>query len=118
MSDTPQFESQAEEIRRLADDGLGGLASIPEIEASLQTEFSNMSIVITDPGDIPADASIRPNGAFADPYDLKEYLDEGGLLTYDQFGNAIPFPWVYSLAEWDEYLQTYVWQVYIRETSE
>lgn len=113
MTDTPSFETSPEYIRRMADDGAGDLADLPTVESNLSASFSDLGTVITDPGDIPGTASIRPNGVFTNADDLREYLDQGGLITYDTDEKAVPFSWIYILEAFDEVLQEQTWQVYI-----
>lgn len=47
---------------------------------------------------IPASATERQNGDFLSYSDLVQYLDEGGLVMYDEFGMPTPNPIVHILA--------------------
>jgi hypothetical protein len=110
-------ENEAERIRRLADDGSGGLADVSQIASSVESEFARYGQVITDLADLPADANIRARGYFVDPGDLLEYLERGGMVS-TQNGQYVPVSWVYLYKTWNEGLQEYTYQVYIRDTSE
>lgn len=113
MSDTDSFETSAEYMRRMADDGSGNLADLPTVEASLSASFGDLGTVVTDEAFLPGTTSIRPNGVFTNADDLREYLDQGGLIAYGSDGKSIPFSWVYILEQFDDVLQENVWQVHI-----
>lgn len=109
-------ETKPEEIRRLADDGTGNLRSEAEIETALQSEFPQFGQVITNPGELPGDASIRATGYFTDPDDLKEWLEVGGMYS-TAAGEYVPLSWVWLHEVYDEGLQEYTYQVYIEDDS-
>jgi len=110
-------ENKPEYVRRMSDDGGGGLASLPEVEDNLVASFEEVVLVVDDPADLPATASIRPAGSFSDAESLKEYLDSGGLLVVDASGNTEPIGFVWCLMMFDEVLQQDVWQVYIDDNT-
>ncbi len=110
-------ETKPEYIRRMADDGLGGLASLPAIEGSVSDSFDELGNVVSDPGDLPGTATVRPSGSFSDAESAKEYLDRGGLLVVDSAGNVEPIGFVWFLTEFDEVLQMDIWTVYIDEDT-
>jgi hypothetical protein len=109
-------ETRAEHIRRLADDGAGGLKDLSEIEQALEDEFANFGQIATDPATLPPDAGIRPSGYFTDPQDLQEYLETGGLVSTVN-GENVPLSWVWLLQEYDDTLDEITYQVYIEEDS-
>lgn len=111
-------ETISEHIQRMADDGAGGLRSPSEIEAAMEAEFASLGTIISDPMNLPGDASIRASGAFTDAQDAQGYLERGGLAVVSDAGDNIPIPFVYFLLLFDEVLQEPVYQVYIRDTSE
>lgn len=111
------YESKAEYIRRMADDGLGGLASLPDVEQAISDSFEELGEVVAIPGDLPGTATIRPSGSFSDAEDAREYLDRGGLLAVDAAGNVEPIGFVWFLMEFDEVLQQVIWTVYIDEDT-
>lgn len=113
---TPISETKAEYARRMADDGGGGLASQAQVEANIEASFSDVANVLTDPGDVPASASVRPAGRFGTADDLKEYLELGGLVASDGV-NTVPMGFVYVLQEYDEIYEQDMYIVYIDEDS-
>lgn len=114
---SPDFESKAEYIRRMADDGAGDLADLGEVETNIATSFSDVANVVTDPGDLPVTTSIRPNGSFTDAQSMREYLEQGGLVVTDGAGNLEPIGFVWALQEFDDILYQEVWTVYIDEDT-
>lgn len=114
---TDWLENKPEYVRRMADDGGGGLADLPEVEANLAASFEELALVVDDPADLPATTTIRPAGSFSDADSLKEYLDKGGLLVVDSSGNTEPIGFVWLLQMYDEVLEQDVWQVYIDEDT-
>lgn len=114
---TEWHETKPEYTRRMADDGLGGLASLPDVEQAISDSFEELGQVVTIPGDLPGTATIRPSGAFSDAEDAKEYLDRGGLLVVDSLGDVEPIGFVYLLKEFDETLEMYIWTVWIDEDT-
>jgi len=61
-----------------------------QIEQIVDDAFSALGTLHTDPGTLPGSATVRSRGAFTLPDDMRIYLDQGGLLTYDLFGNFTP----------------------------
>lgn len=114
---TEWHENKPEYIRRMSDDGLGGLASLPDVEQSVSDSFEELAQVVTDVSELPGTASIRPSGSFTDAESAKEYLDRGGLLAVDSLGNVEPIGFVYLLKEYDEVLEMYTWTVWIDDDT-
>lgn len=114
---THNEETQPEYVRRMADDGGGGLASLPDVESAIAASFAELATVVTDPASLPVTTSIRPAGAFVDADDLADYLESGGLVVTDSSGNYEPIGFVWLLKTFNEMLQEYVWQVYIDSVS-
>lgn len=110
-------ETTPEHINRMADDGAGNLRLPPAIEAQIETEFSELGTVITDPDDLPANTSIRLSGGFTDSQDALGYLERGGLATVTETGEHLPTSFVYFVQYWDEVLFEYVYQTYISDDS-
>lgn len=117
MTDTPEFESKPEYIRRMADDGLGGLGDILSIEAAVSASFAELGTVTTDVEDIPISASVRANGVFTDADDMGTYLENGGLVVTDEFGNREPMSFIWVHKYYDDVLLQNVYQVYIDENT-
>jgi hypothetical protein len=117
MSDTPDFESKAEYIRRMADDGTGALEDVPGIEANISASVEDVAQVVTDVADLPNTTTIRLNGTFSDASDLHEYLEAGGLVVTDGSGNTEPIGFVWVLEEFDDILYQTMYQVYIDEDT-
>jgi hypothetical protein len=63
--------------------------SLAEVEAIVDGVMSTLGELHTDLSDMPGSATSRPRGAFTLPDDLRIYLDNGGLLTYDASGNPV-----------------------------
>lgn len=81
---------------------------------NIRAHFNELAIVYDDLGDIPATATSRINaGSFDDPISLHEYLDNGGLISYDDDGNPVPVGFVYIFERYDEDYDTYEYDVYI-----
>ena len=81
---------------------------------NIRADFERLAVVFDDAGDVPATASGRVNaGRFDDPISLAEYLDNGGLLSYDEDGNPVPVGWVYIVEYYDADYDTYEYEVYI-----
>ena len=114
---TPKPETKAEYIRRMADDGLGGLGSQAQVDANIASSFEDIAIVLTDEGDIPSSASSRTNGTFSDAESAHEYLERGGLVVTDGAGNTEPIGFVYVLKWFDDILNEWVWSVYIDDDT-
>lgn len=114
---TEWHETKPEYTQRMSDDGLGGLASLTEVEQAIADSFDELGNVATLIGDIPSTASIRPAGSFSDGESAKEYLDRGGLLVVDNMGNVEPIGFVWFLQEFDLVLEQYVWTVYIDDDT-
>lgn len=110
-------ESQSEHDARMVDDGAGAVDTDAQIQANIADAFGTLGTVVTDVGNIPTDASLRPNGRFTDAHDAEEYLERGGLVLRDDAGNTIPFPWVYFLSYFDEILEETVYEVHISEDT-
>lgn len=110
-------ETRAEYIRRIADDGAGGLATSGEIEIALDVEYAKFGQVTENIGDLPTDAHIRARGLFTDPQDMREYLERGGLVSTSG-GEYQPLSWVWILKSYSDLLQEYTYQVFIRDTSD
>ncbi len=110
-------ETTPEHINRMADDGAGNLRSASAIETAMEAEFAELGNVVTSPAGIPADASIRPAGAFTDAQDALGYLERGGLVTVSDAGDNIPVGFVYFHQVWDEVLYEWVYQIWIDENS-
>ncbi len=110
-------ETRPEYTRRMSDDGLGGLASLPDVEQAISDSFDELGQVVTTTGDLPGTTTVRPSGSFSDAEDAKEYLDRGGLLVVDDAGNVEPIGFVWLLKEFDEVLQQYIWTVWIDEDT-
>lgn len=115
---TQWHEPKPEYTRRMADDGEGGLAPLPEVVQAIADSFTELGQVVTDVEDLPLTATIRPAGAFSDAESAKEYLDRGGLLVVDDEKNVEPIGFVWFLQEWDPVLEQYVWTVYIDENTD
>lgn len=114
---TDWHENKPEYVRRMSDDGIGGLATPSEVEDAIDASFVELGEVVTDPGEIPGTASVRPSGSFSDAESAKEYLDRGGLLVVDSAGNVEPIGFVWLLKEFDQVLQQDIWTVYIDEDT-
>jgi len=114
---TDPFETTPEYEHRMADDGVGGLDSVPNISDHISASFEDLGVVITDIGLLPADAHIRPAGSFASADTALSYLEQGGLVSTFN-GELQPLPWVYLFKFFDEVLQENLYQVYIRDESE
>lgn len=115
---TPDFESKAEYIRRMADDGTGDLADLPEVEANVDASFADLGNVVASEAELPSSATIRPNGSFSDAASLHVYLESGGLVVTDGAGNAEPIGFVWLVKEFDDILFEYLWQVYIDQETD
>lgn len=109
-------EEKSEYIRRMADDGLGDLASDAEIQDNITLDLESLGVVTTDPDDIPPSAGIRASGLFTDSQDALEYLELGGLVSTVN-GQNVPLGFVHFLSYYDDDLQADVYQVYIDEDS-
>ncbi len=114
---TDWWENKPEYTRRMSDDGAGDLASLPQVESAISGSFDELGQVVTDTGDLPGTATVRPSGSFSDAESAKEYLDRGGLLVVDSDGDVEPIGFVWFLKEFDEVLQQDVWTVYIDEDT-
>ncbi len=114
---TPLSETKSQYIRRMSDDGVGGLASPAVIEAAIADSFDDIANVVTDVGDLPSTATIRPAGSFTDAESARQYLETGGLLTSDGAGNTEPLSFVWVLEEFDDILNQTVWTVYIDQET-
>lgn len=114
---TPDFESKAEYIRRMADDGLGGLASQPEVETNISASFDQLGTVVSSASLVPGTATIRPAGSFTDADSLQVYLEDGGLVVTDGAGNVEPIGFVWIVEEFDDILYEMTYQVYIDEDT-
>lgn len=109
-------EEKSEYIRRMADDGVGNLATDSEIQQNITDHMEQLGIVTTVIGDIPSSATIRASGLFTDSQDALEYLELGGLVAHDGSDN-IPLGFVHFYFYYDDDLQADVYQVYIDEDS-
>ena len=108
---TPEYE------HRMADDGVGGLDSVPNIGDHISASFEELGNVVTDIVDLPDDAHIRPAGSFASADAAMSYLEQGGMVS--TIGGVIsPMPWVYFYKYFDDVLWEDIYQVYIRDESE
>lgn len=115
---TDHYEKSPEYLHRMADDGLGGLDTVENIDARIHTSFSDMGTVYTSEGSIPETASIRLAGTFAGADNARSYLEYGGLIvTEDAGATVVPIGFVYFLREFDEVTQEYLYRVYIDEVS-
>lgn len=114
---TDWFENKPEYIRRVSDDGAGGLGTPAQVEGAIDASFAELGEVATTVGDIPSTATVRPSGSFSDAESCKEYLDRGGLLVVDGAGDVEPIGFVWLLKEFDEVLQQDVWTVYIDDDT-
>lgn len=110
---TPYDESNEQYIRRMSDDGLGGLATPSEIADNISASIDDVAISVADVASLPSTATIRPAGTFTDAYDLRLYLERGGLSVVDEFGNTAPIGFVYVVESLDPILNEITWQVYI-----
>lgn len=115
---TPDFESKAEYIRRMADDGLGDLASQSEVEANISASFAQLGTVVSDESLVPVSATIRPAGSFTDADSLHRYLEDGGLVVTDGAGNVEPIGFVWIVESFDDILFEITYQVYIDEDTQ
>jgi hypothetical protein len=84
--------------------------------------MDELAIVVDSVGDLPPDATIRPNGLFIDLYDVAEYLETGGLVVPVQDENGKTTGWqpvgfVYVIASERED-GAIEYQIYIRDDSE
>lgn len=114
---TDPFETKAEYIVRMADEG-GGLATQAQVEEHVASSFENLGTVYDDPADIPSTATIRAAGLFTDANDAYRYLEQGGLVATESGGTAvIPIGFVYLLKGYDEVLMEDTWTVYIDEDT-
>lgn len=93
------------------------LLSKTEIEEIVDAVMSTMGTLHTDAATIPTTATARPRGAFADPIDIRQYLDGGGLLTYDELGNPVPIPIVHILKMALPDSDVIIYEVWIDEQS-
>ncbi len=114
---TPTPESKSEYMRRMADGGLGTLASQAQVDTNIDASFNDIVIVVDDPGDLPTSTTIRPNGSFSDAASMHEYLETGGLVVTDNLLNAEPIGFVWALKEFDEILEQLIWTVYIDQDT-
>lgn len=114
---TDPFETKAEYVRRMADEG-GLLASQAEVEANILESFEQMGTVFTSSGSIPSTASVRIAGTFTDANDCYRYLEQGGLVAAENDGvDVIPIGFVYLLEKYDEILMEMTYSVYIDEDT-
>lgn len=83
---------------------IGGVEGDPaqsesEIEDYVDTFFGQLGVVTDNPADIPGSATSRPRGAFTDFNDMFNYLQSGGLTSYDGTGALINNPIIYILKQ-------------------
>ncbi len=114
---TPVPETMTEYIRRMANDGGGGLATPSEILDNVDASFAELATVVTDPENLPETSTIRPAGSFTDANSLHQYLENGGLVVTDAAGDASPIGFVWLLKVYDDILNEFIWQVYIDENT-
>jgi len=115
---TDHYEKSPEYLHRMADDGMGGLDTVENIDARIASSFEDMGTVYTSEGSIPSTASIRLAGTFAGADNARSYLEYGGLIvTEDAGATVVPIGFVYFLREFDEVTQEYLYRVYIDEVS-
>lgn len=115
MSD---FDRREDIERRHADDG-GNLGSDEFIQQNIRDDFARLAIVYDDPADLPATSESRLNpGSFDDPGALLDWLEQGGLVSYDENNEPVPVGWVYIVEIYDEDLDRYEYDIYIdRDTD-
>jgi hypothetical protein len=98
------------------------LSSAQDVRDYIASRMDELAIVVDSIGDLPDDATIRPNGLFIDLYDVAEYLETGGLVVpvQDENGKTTgwqPIGFVYVIAtEREDGAIEY--QIYIRDDSE
>ena len=115
---TDQFENTPEYLHRMADDGLGGLDTVENIDAAIHSSFTDMGNVYTDPENIPETASMRLAGTFSSADNARSYLEYGGLIVTEDAGETVvPIGFVYFLRWFDDVTQEYLYRVYIDEES-
>ena len=91
--------------------------NVPDIQVSVESFLSQIGTLHADLSDVPASASIRPNGVFSDPNDLMAYLDGGALLFLDEDLNPFPNPIVHIVREFDPDDDSEIYRVYVDENS-
>jgi hypothetical protein len=98
------------------------LSSAQDVRDYIASRIDELAIVVDSIGNLPDDATIRPNGLFIDLYDVAEYLETGGLVVpvQDENGKTTgwqPIGFVYVIAtEREDGAIEY--QIYIRDDSE
>lgn len=112
------FDSREDFERRHADDG-GNLGDREFIQEQIRADFERMAIVYDDVGDLPAssEARLKP-GSFDDPASLLDWLEDGGLVSYDVDGNPVPIGFVYLVARYDEDFDTFEYDVYVDKDTD
>jgi hypothetical protein len=116
---TDDLERRAQEIQDAAtDEGGEGTPALSTVEilGYLGEQFAQFAD-ITTVENLPADAHIRANGYFDDPLAFQDYLEQGGLITYDDEGNPVKTGLVYVVEETDEVDGSLYYQVYITDNS-
>jgi hypothetical protein len=93
------------------------LLSRAEIEVIVDGVMATMGTLHTDPSTLPTSSTARPRGAFADPNDMKQWLEDGGLITYDALGNPVPIPIVNILKQPQPDGDLIIYEVWIDENT-
>lgn len=90
---------------------------IGDIQQAMEDDLASLGTLHYDLSDMPETATERPNGTFFDYDDLKQYLDDGGLLFLNDIGQPIPNPIVHILRFYDEDYDVEKYEVYIDEDT-
>lgn len=115
---TDHYENTPEYLHRMADDGMGGLDTVENIDNRISSSFTEMGTIYTDEESIPETASVRLAGTFSTADNARSYLEYGGLIvTEDAGATVVPIGFVYFLKEFDEVTEEYLYRVYIDEDS-
>lgn len=87
-------------------------------QENIRAHFETLAVVFDDVGDLPATAESRLKaGSFDDPLALHRYLDDGGLVSYDEDGKPVPIGFVYIVEYYDADFDEYYYDVYIDTES-
>lgn len=92
------------------------IASSEDIQAYIDSLFSQLGELTEDEGDIPETASVRPRGDFMDFQDMLDYLEDGALVIYGADG-IVPNPIIWILKYFEETNQQYRYVVYIEKDT-
>lgn len=113
---TDQFENFQSWVTGGAGEGEPALP-VDDIQQAMEDDLSALGTLHTDLSNMPETATERPNGTFFDYDDLRQYLDDGGLLLLDGDGLPIPNPIVHIYRFYDEDYDVERYEVYIDEDT-